>query len=241
MVQPVAFPRTRPVKLALASTVVEPAPGLAARPTNPVLSTSRAAYFCPPFQAPPGPYNARMTACIFPLRVLLLSVSGWVDRRQSHVVAYLVEENRVLKEQLHGRRLRLTHDQRRRLAAKAKMLGRKALNAVAAIVTRDTLMRWHRRLFAAKLTYTSGKRVGCPGLMKMIKHLIVRMATENSTWGYSRIQGELKHVGHIVARTTVSNTLKENGIKLAPDHLCWGLEPERVHDILHAIRHRLED
>lgn len=133
-----------------------------------------------------------MGADIYPFQVLLLIVSGCLDRYQAMVIAYLVEENRVLKEQLHGRKFRLTDAQRRRLAAKAKVLGRQALSAVATIVTPDTLMRWHRRLIAAKWTYTSGKRVGRPGLMKKIKRLIVRRATENSSWRYTRIQGELK-------------------------------------------------
>ncbi len=120
-----------------------------------------------------------MRAQIYPLQVLLLTVSGWVNRHQADVIEYLVEENRVLKEQMHGRRLRLTDEQRRRLAVKAKLLGRNALNRVATIVTPDTLMRWHRRLIAIKWTYTA-KRVGRPGLMKAIAALIVRMARENS-------------------------------------------------------------
>ncbi|MEM7311166.1 MAG: integrase core domain-containing protein, partial [Planctomycetota bacterium] len=87
---------------------------------------------------------------------------------------------------------------------------------VATIVTPDTLMRWHRRLIAAKWTYAA-KRVGRPGLMKSISSLIVRMARENSSWGYCRIQGELKALGHQVASTTIANVLKANGIKPAPD------------------------
>ena len=59
-----------------------------------------------------------MTTEQYALRLLLLTVSGWVNRHQQEVLEYLVEENRVLKEQLKGRRLRLTDDQRRRLAAK---------------------------------------------------------------------------------------------------------------------------
>ncbi len=76
-----------------------------------------------------------MSADTDPLRVLLLSVAGWVNRHQQHAVEYLVEENRVLKEQLSGRRLRLNDSQRRRLAAKGQRLGRRALTAVATIVT----------------------------------------------------------------------------------------------------------
>jgi hypothetical protein len=91
-----------------------------------------------------------MPTDLCPLRALLLTLSGLVNRHQAEVIAYLVEENRVLKEQIKGRALRLTDDQRRRLAAKAKVLGRKALDQVATIVTPDTLMRWHHRLIALK-------------------------------------------------------------------------------------------
>ncbi len=75
-----------------------------------------------------------MRADIYPLQMLLQTVSGWVHRHQADVIAYLVEENRVLKEQMKGRALRLTDDQRRRLAAKAKLLGRKALTRDEVII-----------------------------------------------------------------------------------------------------------
>ena len=122
----------------------------------------------------------------YPLRVLLLTLSGCVNRHQAEVISYLVEENRILKEQMKGRRVRLTDDQRRRLAAKAKVLGRRTLNQVATIVTPDTLMRWHRRLIAAKRTYRVKASIGRPGLMKNIKVLNLGMATESPSWGYSR-------------------------------------------------------
>ncbi|GJM22514.1 MAG: hypothetical protein DHS20C15_24290 [Planctomycetota bacterium] len=157
-----------------------------------------------------------MTADFYPLRVLLVAVAGWANREQQRTIEYLVEENRVLKEHFGGRRLRLTDDQRRRLAAKGKRLGRKLLNRVATIVTPDTIMRWHRRLIAAKWTFPAS-RCGRRGVMTEIRRLIVRMARENSTWGYSRIQGELNDLGHRVGRTTVSRILKAEGIKPAPD------------------------
>ena len=152
----------------------------------------------------------------FPLRLLLATFAGWVNREQAQIVAYLVEENRVLREQLGERRPRLTDDQRRRLAAKGKALGWRLLHQVATIVTPDTIMRWHKRLIAAKWTHPT-KRVGRPGIMKAIRALIVRMATDNAGWGYSRIRGELKTLDHRVARSTIAKTLKEHGIRPAPD------------------------
>ena len=157
-----------------------------------------------------------MTADLYPLQVLLVTLAGWVNRHQQHVIEYLVEENRVLKEQVKGRRLRLTDDQRRRLAAKGRRLGRRVLRQVATIVTPDTILRWHRQLIARKWTFTP-KRPGRPGIMQEISSLILRMATENPAWGYTRIQGALKNLGHGVARSTVAKVLKANGIPPAPD------------------------
>src|SRR5918995_2713524 len=118
-----------------------------------------------------------MTADLLPLRLLLLTLAGWGNRHQQHVIDYLVAENRVLREQLRGRRVRLTDDQRRRLAARGQRLGRRVLRQVATIVTLDTILRWYRRLIAQKWTFTS-RRPGRPGIMREISALIVRMATE---------------------------------------------------------------
>jgi len=85
-----------------------------------------------------------------PFQFLLVAVAGWMNRRQQRTIEYLREENRVLREQLGDRRLRFNDDQRRRLAAKAKGLGRKLLAEVATLVTPDTLLAWHRRLIAQK-------------------------------------------------------------------------------------------
>ena len=93
-----------------------------------------------------------MTAAPNPLQALLLTFAGLVNRHQSDVIAYLAEENRILREQLGTKRLKLTDDQRRRLAAKAKRLSRELLNRFASLVTPDTLTRWHRQLIAAKWT-----------------------------------------------------------------------------------------
>ena len=152
------------------------------------------------------------------LQLLLATFSAWAIRRQGSVIAYLVEENRILKEQFKsgGKRLRFTDDQRRRLAAKGRPLGLKALRQIATIVTPETILAWHRRLIAAKWTYPR-RRTGRPGVMREIRGLIVRMAEENPSWGYARIQGALKHLDHRVARSTIAKVLKEHGIKPSPD------------------------
>ena len=75
-----------------------------------------------------------------PFRWLVVSIAGCLNRQQRDAIDYLREENRVLREQLGDKRLRLNDDQRRRLAAKAKMLGRRILREVATIVTPETLL-----------------------------------------------------------------------------------------------------
>jgi len=157
-----------------------------------------------------------MRTVLQPWQILVAAMAGWLTRQQQAAVEYLREENRILKEQLGGRRLRLTDAQRRRLAVRGKALGRRGLMDVASIVTPDTILRWHRQLVAKKWTYRR-RSPGRPRLMDQIRELVVRMARENRLWGYTRIRGALWNIGHDVGRTTVANILKEHGIEPAPE------------------------
>jgi hypothetical protein len=85
-----------------------------------------------------------MSRVLDPFRFLPIAVAGRMNQRQLQMIHYLREENRVLREQLDGRRLQLNDDQRGRLAARAKGLGRKFLGEEATIVTPETLLAWHR-------------------------------------------------------------------------------------------------
>src|SRR5215813_14000724 len=124
-----------------------------------------------------------MPRVLDPFRFVLVAVAGWMNQRQLQAIDYLREENRVLREQLGVRRLRLNDDQRRRLAAKAKGLGRKLLEEVATIVTPETLLAWHRKLIAQKYDGSAKRGPGRPRVMSEIRELAVRMAKENRTWG----------------------------------------------------------
>ena len=73
--------------------------------------------------------------------MLLAALLGWLEAEQRDVIAFLREENRVLKAQLGGRRLRLNDDQRRRLAVLGQRLGRGLLREIATLVTPDTILR----------------------------------------------------------------------------------------------------
>jgi transposase InsO family protein len=152
-----------------------------------------------------------------PFQFLVLTVAGFIQRQQQDVIDYLLEENRILKEQLRGRRLLFTDAQRRRLAIRAKQLGRAALRQLSTIVTPDTLLRWYRRLVAKKYDGSSGRKQGRPPVPDELERLIVRLATENPRWGYTRIRGALSGLGRQVARSTIARVLHENGIDPAPD------------------------
>src|SRR4029453_2855896 len=101
-----------------------------------------------------------MPIALDPFRFVLIAVAGWMNQRQLQMIEYLREENRVLREQLGERRLRLTDDQRRRLAPRAKGLGGKVLAELATIVKPETLLRWHQWLIAQKYDGSGNRRPG---------------------------------------------------------------------------------
>jgi putative transposase len=157
-----------------------------------------------------------MSPPLRPVQMLLMMFAGWVNRHQLDVIEYLQEENRVLKERMGGRRLRFADAERRRLARKAQALGRTVLNEFETLVTPDTLLRWYRGLVASKWNYSHRRGPGRPRVMKTIVDLILRMALDNRSWGYTRIRGAVANLGHQVGRGTIANILKENGIEPAP-------------------------
>src|SRR5258705_12950429 len=102
-----------------------------------------------------------------------------VQRQQLDVIEYLKAENQALLEQLGGMRLRFTDAQRRRLARKAKPLGRRRLREISPIVTPDTLLRWYRELVAQKYDGSANRSPGRPRIADEIQSLILEMASDN--------------------------------------------------------------
>jgi putative transposase len=157
-----------------------------------------------------------------PWQLFFLILSGLVNRQQQQIIEFQDAQIRALMDRRSRKRILLTDDQRRVLAAKGKAIGRKALMELTTIVTPDTILRWHRRLVAAKWDY-SGRRKKAPGrppIPDEVVELVLRMARENPTWGYDRIQGALANLVHEISDTTVGNILKENGIEPAPERKC---------------------
>lgn len=123
----------------------------------------------------------------------------------------------MLREKLCTKRIVLDDDQRRRLAVKGKILGRKLLETIGSIFTPDTILRWHRELVARKWNYSDKrKKTGRPATPEEVVELILKFAKENPTWGHDRIADMLGHIGHQVSDRTVGSVLKANGIEPAP-------------------------
>ena len=158
-----------------------------------------------------------MEKALNPFQCVVIVLAGWMNQRQQNVIEYLREENRILREQLGDRRLRFNDDQRRRLAVRAKGLGRKLLMEIATLVTPATLLGWHRKLIAQKYDGSARRKPGRPFAKKDLAALVVRMAEENRDWGYRRIQGALSNLGHECARSTIADILRRHGIEPAPE------------------------
>jgi len=83
-------------------------------------------------------------------------------------------------------------------------------------VTPETLLRWYRTLIAKKYDGSAKRGPGRPRVQESIPELVVRMAKEDLSWGYGRIQGALENLGHVISRSTIARILKEHGIEPAP-------------------------
>jgi hypothetical protein len=127
-------------------------------------------------------------------KTLLACIIGSVEEQLLLRNEYVIEENRILRNQIAGR-VQLTNAERQTLAAIGKKLGKQALEEVATIVKPDTILAWHRKLVAQKFDGSEQRKsVGRPRVDKEIEDLVVQMAKENRGWGYDRIVGALGRV-----------------------------------------------
>ncbi len=147
---------------------------------------------------------------------LLAYVTGMVNQQLLLQNEYLAAENRILRSHLPAR-VRLTDSQRGTLAAIGKRLGRQALESVALVARPETILGWYRKLIAHKFDGSKHRTYpGRPPIDVELTELIVRMARENSDWGYDRIAGALTNLGYSVSDQSVGNVLRRFGIPPAP-------------------------
>lgn len=163
--------------------------------------------------------------------LVILSLIYWALRRLMElvVIAFRSEEAKeveilVLRHQLcvlrrQVKRPDLKPHDRALLAAASRVLPKPRWPSL--LVRPETVLRWHRALVARRWTYP--RRPGRPPTQAGVRQLVIRLAEENSTWGYRRIQGELKQLGIAIAPSTVWSILKDEGIDPAPRRagLCW--------------------
>lgn len=130
---------------------------------------------------------------------------------------YLAAENRILRNQIDGR-VQLTDSERKELAALGAQLGKKALSEIATIAKPETIRAWNRKFTDQPVDNSERpKFVGRPRVDQEVEDWVLRMARENRSWGYDRIQGSLKHLGYTISDQTVGNVLKRHGISPAPE------------------------
>jgi putative transposase len=150
------------------------------------------------------------------LALVSAGIACWLERQATARIEYLKAENRALRARLGGRRIVFTDAERRTLGSLAKEVGRKALSSLDPIVPPATLLRWHRELVAEKWTFVEHRRPGRPRTKVDIEQLIVRVATDNPSWGYTRIQGALINLDIQIGRGTIRRILRDHLIEPAP-------------------------
>jgi transposase len=129
----------------------------------------------------------------------------------------LVAENRIFRNQIDGR-MQLTDSERKELAEIDAKLGKPALSEIATVAQADTILAWHRQFANQTVnSFAPPKSVGRPRVDQEIEEWVIRMARENRTWGYDRIQRSLQHLGYTISDQTVGNILKRHGIPPAPE------------------------
>ena len=147
---------------------------------------------------------------------ILAYITGTVDQELLLRNEYLAAENLILKAQIKTRLL-LTDVEKATLAEIAHRLGRKALEDVANSAKPDTVLGWYRKLVARKFDGSKSRRYpGRPRIDHDTEQLVVRMARENSGWGYDRIVGAMANLGYTISDQTVGNILQRHGILPAP-------------------------
>jgi len=151
-----------------------------------------------------------------PWKRMLAYVTGEIEESLLLRIEYLIEENRVLRNQIE-KRILLTDAERKGLAEKAVALGKLMADTVT-IVKPETILRWHRRLVARKFDGSKFRKGrGRPPICPEVEELVVRMAGDNPSWGYDRIAGAVRNLGHKLSDQTVGNILKRSGIAPVPE------------------------
>jgi hypothetical protein len=167
---------------------------------------------------------------------MLAYITGSVNEDLLRRIEYLLEENRVLRNQIDSRIL-LTNNERCALAMKAVALGKLMADTVT-IVKPETILKWHRRLVAKKFDGSRFRQQhGRPPIKTDIEDLVIRLARDNPAWGYDRIAGAIHNLGHNISDQTVGNILQRHGLGSSPErrrNTMWASFIRQHRDVLWA-------
>jgi putative transposase len=171
-----------------------------------------------------------------PWKRMLAYITGSVNEDLLSRIEYLLEENRVLRNQI-DKPILLTDHERRTLAEKAVALGKLMADTVT-IVKPETILKWHRRLVAQKFDGSRfRKHHGRPPIETELEQLVIRLARENPAWGYDRIAGAVHNLGHEISDQTVGSILLRNGLGTSPErrkNTTWASFIRQHRDVLWA-------
>jgi putative transposase len=155
------------------------------------------------------------------VQFLIAIVAHAINERMARRVDYLLEEVRVLKESLRATtgttRIRFSPEQRRRLARKGKLLTPEERRACCQIVRPVTILAWFRQLAAQKYDGSKNRQPGRPRKAVDIRRLVLKLASDNPGWGYTKIRDALRGLKIEIGRTTVADILAEARVEPAPD------------------------
>jgi len=155
----------------------------------------------------------KMLAILFSLALDLLAIFKMTDSDKDLEIIILRQQVRILQRKVKTTP-RITDPERMVLATltdkfkQAKTGVRQRFDQVIMIFKPETVLRWHRELVRRKWTYKQKGKPVRPKITDELEALIVRLAKENTRWGYERIQGELLKLGYTLCPSTVGNVLK---------------------------------
>jgi putative transposase len=163
-------------------------------------------------------------AALAQLLSLLIDIvtTAWRADREKDLEILLLRRQLAILVRAQSRQHRLTRWEKLGLAVLAAKLNRlpkdarTRLRESLLLFKPETVLGWHRALVRRKWTFGHRRAAGRPRISAELEDLIVRLAQENPRWGYSRLQGELRKLGRLVARSTISAVLRRHGISPAP-------------------------
>ena len=150
----------------------------------------------------------------------------WVARRTEQAkdieILLLRQQLRILQRK-EPRPLRISRWEKLTLLVLADKLtgmtnsARSRLSQVVLLFKPDTLLKWHRELVRRKWTFKQGAPRGRPSISAELEALLLRLARENPTWGYGKLEGELGKLGYEIGRSTIRAVLKRHRVPPAPE------------------------